>query len=247
MAVRRDRYYTEGEVTRMNRLAVLCAALIAFVTLLPPAHASADQRKVGDRIVYDMQMGLNAQQTMKNTLTVTIDRVDGDGSAHALVTIDAAHQPQLKTEATVSPAGEILAKTDTAMPKLPGLIVTPAQAKAMQQQEMAVAATSTITMNLRTFNAFAAATAGRKKLKVGDTFKASGGGYGGGQVTYKVTGREQHLGHDSFAVSIQSAPGAMESVSGQGYYDPAAHLVVAFHADQTMQQGTQVFDITLKP
>lgn len=229
----------------MKRLAILCVALITLATILPPGHASAQQRNSGDRIVYATQMGANPQQTIKNTVTLTIDRTDKDGSAHALLTIDAPHMPQFKGEATVSPVGEILTKTNAAMPDIPKIGQEKAASKKMYEQEMAVAGGGMVTMYFRSFNAFAAAVGNRKKLKAGDTFKAAGFGPGD-QITYKVTGREQHLGHDSFVVTMQSAPGAMVAISGQGYYDAAAHLVVALHTDESMQQqGAQSLDITL--
>jgi len=246
----RGEVYTKSGVTHMRNNVLFCAAFAAVALVLSGAPATAQQRSAGDKIVYSVQMsnGGNAKQAMTSKVTVNIDKVNADGTAHANVVVDggggSAHMPQMKSEATITKAGEIIAKTPSELPKA-GFPVTQAAAEKVMNAQMAAAGPGMLEMNLRSFNGFAAAVGARKQLKIGDTWRAPSPSDSRETVVYKVTGREQHLGHDAFVITLQSTPDASTKVSAQGYYDDAAHLVVGLHYEEQAQMGTTVTDVAL--
>jgi hypothetical protein len=209
----------------------------------------AQERKVGDRIAYDIRMhggsaGKHGGADRASKMTLVLDRVDADGSAHASTTLEMPNVPGVTSEATISPAGEILQKADPG----PGLQPHPGMSQA---EGMAMAANmmgQAMAANLGLFNTFAAACATQGNLRVGDSWHATSTNFPPVDLVYTVTGREQRLGHDAVAVSVKSSPDSPGVVSGEGYYDPSTHLVVSFHIEEESPNGgNMAVDVTLHP
>lgn len=226
--------------SRLGRVAL--ATLVGFAAVVN--LAVAQERQTGDRFVYTMQMGMGTMPGMKSEMTVKIDRVDPDGSAHANVSLSSPHASDTTFEATLSPAGEIIPpKLDTT--KKPTMGMSPSAQKELAGNYAA----QMIAMNLRGFNALAAACAAHGALHANDSWHATTTDAMQTVVSYKVTGTKEVAGHQGFVVAMQSDPGAMMGFSGEGYYDPAAHLVLGVHTE--MSGGgpgqSQVTEIMLKP
>lgn len=229
------------------RIVAACIVLTSLICASAPT--SAQERKAGDRIAYTLHMtgqgggmGSGSGMGMDGKITLALDRIDTDGSAHASVTVDSGQMTAMSKspfEATLSPKGEIVIATD-ANALRPKMQMSKAEGKAMAAQGVALM----VSMNLHAFNAFAAACGARKNLRVGDSWH---GMTDGADVTYKVAGREQHLGHDAFLIRMEPAPGAGVNLSGLGYYDASAHLVVSIHTESKMPGSpeTQINDIAL--
>jgi hypothetical protein len=178
-------------------------------------------------------------------LTVNVNQVDAEGSAQATLTFTPTN-PAGKIPsfpATISRAGAIN----------PTVASFGAPHVGMSADEIAAATSGTygvlVQFMLQQFNAFATATAARGAIHVGDSWHATTDGLVSMDLTYKVTGREQHLGRDTFAIHFESAPGAQGATSGQGYYDVSSYTVVAIHYDMQLSDGHQggTTDITLAP
>lgn len=227
----------------MNRLVFLCVALAAFVIAGATASAAL---KVGDQLVYTVKTTQAAGGPgMDAKVTINVDRIETDGSAHANATIDMSHMPSAKVEATISRFGEIVGKSDVQPATGFQMPLTPAAGKKLYEKQMAAAAPGMLQMNVMAINAIASAVARHKTLKAGASWQAPGPGSMVDDITYKVTGREQHLGRDSYVIALQSPPGASSTTTGTAYYDPAAHVVVALHCEMKMSQGNQVVDAEL--
>ena len=228
------------------------AAVVAFLVAVSMAMAAAAQeRKAGDRIAYDFTLGgqggaMGAGMNANMRLTLLIERIDQDGSAHGKLSIESQMLPanaDVAPDATISPTGALLTKYD------PNLRVR----NTMSNEDVAALSSNAAAQMLQTelsmsnFNTFADAC-GQRALHVGDSWDAT-------SMTppvtlhYTVTGREQKLGHDAFVVSIQSAPNPLGSISGRGYYDAASHTVVALHSEMhsSAQNQTGTVDVTLRP
>ena len=224
----------------------LLVTLLAVCVTTGPALAQV--RKAGDVIVYNVTMsaqGSGMGQGSGGKLTVDIKQVDAEGSAQATVTFTPTN-PAGKIPSfpgTVSPDGAIHPTvTGFGTPHL-----------GMSAQEIAAASSGVygvmVQVMLQQFNALATAAAARGTLHVGDSWQATSNGLISQDLTYKVTGREQHLGRDTFAIHFEGDPGAQGATSGQGYYDVSSHTVVAIQSATQLpgahQSGTT--DITLVP
>jgi len=230
----------------MKKYAFFCAVFAAFTLVISSAIAVA-ALKPGDQLVYTLSTSMShGGQSINSKVTVNVDRVDKDGSAHANVSLDTPHMSSFKAEATITRFGEIVAKAAD-MTTMTGFSPPMNQkaAQAIADKQMALGAPSMLQMNLSALNAVAGAVARHKNLKIGDSWQAAGPGIVGDQISYKVTGRDQHLGHDSYVIALQSLPGASSTVTGTGYYDAAAHLVVAVHCEMNTPQGSQIADDAL--
>jgi hypothetical protein len=219
-----------------------------FAVCVTTGLAIAQVRKAGDVIVYNVTVsahGSGMGQGSGGKLMVNVNQVDAEGSAQASLTFTPTH-PAGKIPSfpgTVSPAGAIFPTvTSVGTPHV-----------GMSADEIAAASSGaygiTLQFMLQQFDAFATAAAAREALHVGDSWHATTGGLISADTTYKVTGREQHLGRDSFVIQFESAPGAQGSTSGQGYYDASSRTVVAIQYDTQLPGGHQggTTDITLAP
>jgi hypothetical protein len=225
----------------IRRIVVL--TLVAALSFSLVASGLAQERKTGDRLAYTLSMGGGPKSgSTTSTITLVIDSVAADGSAHAKGTLDAQHMSSVPFEATISAAGEVLLKVEAA-----------GRPSMMSEAQMKAAAASAtmqfVAFGFRPFNALAAACAARGTLHVGDSWSAPTSDAPHVVVTYKVTARASQLGHDTFAVTMASAPGSATPISGSGSYDPSARLVVSVHSELADPNSGQTgnIDITLQP
>jgi hypothetical protein len=229
-----------------------CALVVAFATLaMVGQRADAQERKPGNRITY--VLGVPAQGAggrtgtiNQVTLSLAIDRIDTDGSAHAIMSMTAPNIPKGITpsfEASLTPAGAIVTKINPNIK--PHVGMSDAEAMALAENASAQA----IGQNLQVFNAFADTCSARGGLKIGDSWDAHVDFPAPAIVHYAVTGQQPKNGHDSFVITMQSATGSQGVLSGQGYYDPSVHLVSALHYELKSPdaQTTLTTDIALQP
>ena len=147
-------------------------------------------------------------------------------------------------DVTISPGGAIVTKFDTAhMQPHMGM------SKAEQAAISANAQSAMLQLQLRSFNEFANACGAQTALTVGKSWHQLTAQPPATDITYTVTGRQHYAGRDTVAVSMQTAPGTAMPATARGYYDPAAHIVVGFHADMKPADGQQseTIDIDLRP
>jgi hypothetical protein len=223
----------------------------AFCTLVvlvaAMGFASAQERKVGQHIIYDVTVNgqggrMGGGRSMTTTLDFAIDEVNSDGTAHANVSMQESHAPKVTFEGSVSPTGAVVGKSNPNIKPHVG----------MSEQEMtaltANTAAQTIGYTLAPLNAFADSCAARGALRVGDSWQGTINIPAPVNVVYTVTGRQNQAGHDSFAVKITSASGAPGTASGDGYYDPTMRLVSGLHFQLASPNGeTETTDFTLHP
>ncbi len=147
----------------------------------------------------------------------------------------------MKFETTISPAGEILPNYDPSQKVV---------ANMSQAQVMALASNSiaeALLMNLRPFNMFAAACAAQSSLQSGHTWRAPAPGAPQADMQYTVLSTQQHAGRTTYTVGVQSDAASPFTLKGQGDYDPAARLLINFHADMSSNGQGEVVDLTLNP
>ena len=219
-----------------------------FAGGITAGFALAQVRQAGATIVYDVKMGGQPGLGKGATkLTIKVNSVDADGTAHATIDYAPAGTPQnalLPFDATITPAGAIV-------PKFAPVTTTP-HIGMSKADEVAMAQSSIgqmIQFTLQPFNAFATSAGTRTGLKIGDSWNAAAGGPFVPALAFVVTGREQHLGRDTFVITFQSAPGATLPLSGQGYYDASGHAVAEVSYKQQSPDGRQTAntDIALEP
>jgi hypothetical protein len=205
--------------------------------------ALAQVRQPGSSIAYDVK----AMGQGDTKLAIKISGVDADGTAHVTMTFAPPRVPQGSVptlNGTITPAGAILPQF-SAVTGTPHMGMSSAEAAAMSQSMIG----QMLQFTLQPFNAFATAAGSRPELKVGESWNAAADGPMVPALAFVVTGREQHLGHDTFVITFQSAPGAALPLSGQGYYDASAHSVVEAAYKQQTPDGQQSSDtdIALTP
>jgi hypothetical protein len=237
----------------MKRSTAVIALVMAVGLVVTAGVALAQQRRVGDHLVYNVQStgqaGRNgAGRNMTTTLNLAIDRVDADGTAHAVTSLQYSQVPQaqgLTFEATISPAGAILPKYDPNF--RPKVGVT-----GMSNEDMMKMASNNAALEMQTelapFNAFAEAAA-QRTLRVGDTWQVPGHAPEPIDLICTVTGRQMQQGHASMVIGMQGVPNSGASVTGQAYYDPSARLVIGFHYELKSLTSAQslISDISLQP
>jgi hypothetical protein len=178
--------------------------------------------------VYKVTMSAGAGTgSMDYTMDVAIKSTNPNGSRAARLTVHAPKMPPLdnKTmDATLTPFGAITIGSTGEMPKN----MNPYSIA--QQKQMAAASTGPMMqMMITPFNAFANGLAKAPSFNTGAKWQASSNETMT-DVTYTVAGHEQRNGRDTAVITMKSPPYG-PSVSGQGYYDPAAHLVMAVHCE----------------
>lgn len=224
------------------------AAAVVLAALNGPVFGQ-QERKAGDKIVYTFQQSgkggqMNGTKALASVFTFTIDGTDSDGNSHATATMEMQGirgAPKTSFEAAISPTGAILTKTDPNLKPTMGMSLKDASAIAANDLEMQLQSQLAM-MNFNTF----ADTCSKRTLHVGDTWKAPMQ-LGQDTIVYTVTGRQTQQGRDTFAVAMKPAPGSTNSFTGQGFYDPVAHLVVGLHMETALpgQNESIVNDMTL--
>jgi hypothetical protein len=140
-------------------------------------------------------------------------------------------------DATISPAGAISIGSTGEMPKN----YSPTQIAAAS----AAMSGPMVQQFINPLNTFAAAVAAAPSQKTGTSWHALSPEQI--DVVYTITGRQAQSGHDTLAVKMASPSGNGPSISGQGNYDPSAHLVVTLHSEVRQSPGgpSSITDVAL--
>jgi hypothetical protein len=226
----------------MKRLLPFGFALLIAVN----GAALAQQPAPGQSLQYKITQGAAKGPSQDYTLNISIASTDPDGTKHGTVVIDAPFkQKSNPTDVTVSPAGAVNVKMDMNPPGFHMFM-----SKAEQQNAQSQGVVSSIMMAMSTFNQVATACGQQKALKPGATWNSSAGSnFIATELTFTAKGMEQHGGRNTMHVTFQNASTtAQMQITGEGYYDPAAHLVVSTHFTQSQGgagQGSLSYDIGL--
>lgn len=197
--------------------------------------------------VYKITMGAGpGSGSMDYTMDVAIKSTNPDGSRAVSLTIHGSKMPMINNktmDATLTPFGAIAVGSTGEMPKS----MNP-YSIAQQKQMMQAAGGPMLQMMLNPLNAFAGGLSSAPSFKNGATWHADSSEVMT-EITYTVTGHEVRNGRDTAVITMKSAAGG-PSVTGQGNYDPAAHLVIAVHCEirqtATDKQG-QILDVAMTP
>jgi hypothetical protein len=196
--------------------------------------------------VYKINMGAGAGTgAMDYTMDVAIKSTNADGSRPASLTVHAPKMPPMNNktfDATLTPVGAITVGSTGEMPKGSFNPFNMAAAK----QQAAAANGPMLQMLMNPLNVFANGLSNAPSFKNGATRQAHSNETMA-DITYVVTGHEQRNGHDTAVITMKSSPDG-PSVTGQGNYDPASHLVVAVHCEvrQTADaKEAQVLDMAM--
>ncbi|MBV8339149.1 MAG: hypothetical protein JO343_04295 [Candidatus Eremiobacteraeota bacterium] len=255
----------------MHRLTPTRLAIVAaFCLMCAAVRSSAAERAVGDQYVYifkgtsqaptaNMPAMVRAQyeanQAMMNgmfvTLTLHVDAVDPDGSAHATGTAVTTMAPSTNSmvaksmanmgqdlEAKILPDGGIVPKYDP--PTAPTVGESQAQQQAEAAHTKANYAGGLIAHRIDNFNEFALGCSKRSAFKTGDSWRLVDA-TSSTTWTFAVTGTDHIAGHDVFVITMNSHFASENMTSKRNFtgdYDAVNHLVVAFKGE-THQTNTQ--------
>jgi len=218
-----------------------------FVLLLLSQAVAVAQSPPPPTFVYKMTMGAGpGSGSMDYSMDVAITATQPDGTRNAKVTMHASKMPPIdnKTlDASISPFGALNIGSTGEMPK--GNFNPYNMAAAKQMSEAAQG--PMVQMMINPMNAFANGFAKAPALKLGATWHAFSN-EAMADVQYTVTGREQRNGRDTVVVTMQTPSSSGPSVTGQGNYDPAAHLVVAAHCEirqAAQDKNGQIIDVAM--
>jgi len=252
--------------------------IVAFSIALLPCASLASTRTVGQTLVYDLTEvnhasvppGLPAAalarfqavngKPLTSTLTVSIDKVDPDGSAHVNASmVNAAmaslpsnlRDPASDFQGTLMPDGRIVPTYDPSLHPTAGaggvLNITPA----ISQNNVAGMTIG----RLDDFNAFAQGCGARASIKNGDSWRQQYRlSYSAMEFSFTAGATEMIAGHAAVAVTMKTSyqsPQSSESIVASGHYDLTQRLVVDFHDEvqSTTPAGpaSRTADFTLRP
>ncbi|HME80671.1 MAG TPA: hypothetical protein VKF82_01195 [Candidatus Eremiobacteraceae bacterium] len=229
------------------------------------APASAAGHAVGDQFVYTLKNVTQAPipdnmpaymrgqyesqralaNSMVTTLTLHVDALNPDGSAHATGTAEVTMPPGTSPMLVKTMASQPKDLTATIMadgaivPKYEAPDVDPttmatmshAQQVAMANQSNANYAGGLVKGHVGDFNEFALGCSKRSSFKAGDAWRLVDGST---TWTFAVTGTDQVAGHNVVVVTMSTSSLTSNMTSKQnatGDYDPAQHIVVRFHEE----------------
>jgi hypothetical protein len=196
-------------------ISLLCSIVFgAFV-----APLSAQERKAGNRLVYDMTFG---QRTSPTRVTFAIVGLNSDGSTRAKAMMTRAGLRRgFAFDTIISTTGAIVPQSDS--PARGHRTISLAQAQNATQQS----ADAGFAVSVRPINAFADACA-RRALRVGDSWDAEMDVPAAIKAMYTVTGLQTRAGHNVYTVVVKNAPN-WPTFSAEGTYDADARLVASLH------------------
>jgi hypothetical protein len=229
--------YSNGpEVTNVKRL---ISGLLLPSLLLCSASAMAQQSGSPANFVYTIKTGMGGPSTLDISLAVTVTSTSRDGTRNANIAVHMPHMPLdgKNVDATISPAGAItIAST--------GQFDTKGGYSAQSIQANEAAATAPMLQNMiAPLNTFASGCGKAPSQKTGASWHSLDETRN--DMIYTISGREQRGGRDTLAITMKSATGASATASGQGNYDPVAHLVVSLHSETHQMQAMQIVDVAL--
>jgi hypothetical protein len=200
------------------------------------------------------------------TFSVTVDRVDADGSAHAMISNLSmqgnAHGRGLSVpglEATLMPDGQIVPKVDFAMiqakgvdPNNPGIGI-PASYRSWTQAEQANFWAFTADRRLLLFNEVALGAGKKKSFKAGDAWRIVIPDQNNQIINFTYQGMRQSNGRDVAELGFTTTRVTQNGtgpVTGTALYDLQRNILVNLHVagddDTPLGVRMQTLDIVLQ-
>jgi hypothetical protein len=269
---------------RVHLIRDLIIAVLGVVCMAAPGIAAS--RAVGDQLVYTlktttdapmpnlptyMRAQYEAQKAMANgmsvTLTLRVDALNPDGSAHAAGTAVTVLPPGTNPmaarsfamqgkdlEATILADGAIVPKYD-APTQMPSVGMSHADQVAMANQFNANNAGGLVHGHVPDFNEFALGCSKRSSFASGDAWRLADATTST-TWTFTVTGTDQVAGHNVAVITMSTSSLTQNMTSKRNAtadYDPAQRVIVRFHEEtqstNSMTPGTTTIteDIALQP
>jgi hypothetical protein len=261
---------------------VVLTAAVVFL-LAADAAANAETRKPGDSLNYEVSvvqkmslppnmpaalaklMEANANKPQTGTISVAIDRVDANGSAHATIATHFAKRsgpPAMSLgsdasfEGSVLPDGRILPTFDAdaiMAASHPASMTGAKQASTPSPEQTKNQAAYSLWEALSFFNDIALGAGKRATFKDGDVWRVIIADKGNETVNFSNTGKQSYRGHDVVALAVTAVQATRQGSRrshGTAYYDPQQNVLVGLHSetDQNMGQSTltRTVDINLQ-
>lgn len=258
-------------------LAIVLGALCASTCL-----ASADQLKPGDVLTYtftttyplkppvDPEKKMSAAEWAKVVLpetslpggfTVTVDRLDADGGAHARIAVSSNNRGPAAPdfEATVMPDGQIVPTVDFAAIQAAGIdqnnagAMIPAGYRSWTPAEQNNFWAFVAVRRLLLFNEVALGAGKKKAFKDGDAWRIVIPDQDNQVVDFVFQGMQQFQGRDVAVLGVTTTrmtQNGVGPVTGTALYDLQHHLLVKLHVvgddDTTLGVRNVTFDIALQ-
>ena len=259
---------------------VLTAAIVFLLASGVAAHAEG--RKAGDSLTYEcsvlqkMPMPPNMPAALAKlmgsgnkpqtfTISVAIDRVDANGSAHATIATHFAKRSgpagmslgsDASFEGNVLPDGQIVPTFDAdalMAASQPASTTGAKQASTPSPEQTTNKAAYTLWEELSLFNDIALGAGKRARFKDGDVWRVIIADKGNEMVNFSNTGKQSYRGHDVVALAVTAVQATRQGSrrsNGTAYYDPQQNVLVGLHSetDQDMGQSTltRTVDINLQ-
>ena len=200
--------------------------------------------------------------TLRDAFTVTVDRLDADGRAHALISTptNAGSTSGAQIEATMTPDGQIVPTVDFVAIQAanidqthPGVAIFPAGyrswSRAQQNNFLAFLADRRMLL----FNEIALGAGKKKAYKDGDAWRIVIPDQNNQIVDFVFQGMQQFGGRDVAALGFTTTrmtQNGIGPVSGTAFYDPQRHLLVKLHVvgddDTILGVRSETVDIVLQ-
>ena len=198
--------------------------------------------------------------TISGGFTVTVDRLDADGSAHARISAGSTSGPSgPEFEATVMPDGQIVPKVDFAAIRAAGIdqnnpgAMIPTGYRSWTQAEQANFWAFVADRRLLLFNEVALGAGKKKDFKEGDAWRIVIADQNNQVVDFVFQGTQQFQGRDVAVLGLtttRTTQNGVGPVSGTAFYDVQHHLLVKLHVvgddDTTLGVRNQTVDIVLQ-
>jgi hypothetical protein len=263
------------------KVRVVLTASLVFL-LAAGAAANAEGRKAGDSLTYEysvlqkmptppnmpaamaklMESG-NKPQTF--TISVAIDRVDANGSAHATIATHFAKRSgppgmslgsDASFEGNVLPDGQIVPTFDAdalMAASQPAGTTGARQTSTPSPEQTTNKAAYTLWEELSFFNDIALGAGKRTTFKDGDAWRVIIADKDNETVNFSNTGKQSYRGHDVVALAVtavRTAPQGSRRIKGTAYYDPQQNVLVGLQSESDQNIGqlqvTKTVDINLQ-
>ena len=199
--------------------------------------------------------------TFRDEFTVTVDRLDADGSAHARILAPSKTRglSDLQIEATLTPDGQIVPKVDFAAIRAadidqthPGAVIPTAYRSWTEAQRTNFWA-FLADRKMLLFNEVALGAGKKKASKEGDAWRIVIPDQNNQIVDFVFQGTQQFQGRDVSVLGFTTTrmtQNGVGPVSGTAFYDLQRHLLVKLHVvgddDTVLGVRNQTVDIVLQ-
>ena len=258
-------------------------AVAGVVLLVADAAANAETRKPGDSLNYEVSvvqkmplppnmpaalgklMEANASKPQTGTISVAIDRVDANGSAHATIATHFAKRSgppamSLSSDASfagsVLPDGQILPTFDAdalMAASQPAGTTGARQTSTPSPEQTTNKAAYSLWEELSFFNDVALGAGKRTTFKDGDAWRVIIADKDNETVNFSNTGKQSYRGHDVVALAVtavRTTPQGSRRTKGIAYYDPQQNVLVGLQSESDQNMGqiqmTKTVDINLQ-